>query len=65
MTLTAKLPAPVSKQGILEQHEADEGDLVTEIRKMKKEPGADLVIMGSGSIVPQLAQQSLIDEYQW
>jgi dihydrofolate reductase len=40
------------------------GDLVTEIGKMKKEPGADLVIMGSGSIIPQLAQQGLIDEYQ-
>jgi dihydrofolate reductase len=40
------------------------GDLPTEIRKMKKEPGPDMVILGSGSIVSQLAQQNLIDEYQ-
>ena len=40
------------------------GDLAGEIRKMKKEPGEDMVIFGSGSIVSQLAQAGLIDEYQ-
>lgn len=40
------------------------GDLAAEIRKMKKEPGKVMVIMGSGSIVSQLAQEGLIDEYQ-
>jgi dihydrofolate reductase len=40
------------------------GDLAAEIRKMKKEPGKDMVIMGSGSIVSQLAHEGLIDEYQ-
>ena len=40
------------------------GDLVAEIRKMKKEPGEDMVILGSGSIVSQLAQEGLIDAYQ-
>ena len=40
------------------------GDLPEEIRKMKKEAGPDMVILGSGSIVSQLAQESLIDEYQ-
>jgi len=34
------------------------------VRKMKKEPGPDMVIMGSGTIVQQLAQEGLIDEYQ-
>jgi dihydrofolate reductase len=38
--------------------------LAEEIRKMKQEPGDDMVIMGSGSIVSQLAQERLIDEYQ-
>jgi dihydrofolate reductase/predicted enzyme related to lactoylglutathione lyase len=38
--------------------------MAAEIRKMKNEPGPDMVIMGSGSIVSQLAQESLIDEYQ-
>jgi dihydrofolate reductase len=40
------------------------GDLAKEMRKLKKEPGPDMVILGSGSIVSQLAQQNLIDEYQ-
>jgi len=40
------------------------GDLVEEIRKMKKASGNDMVIMGSGSIVSQIASESLIDEYQ-
>ena len=39
-------------------------DMVAEIRKMKKEPGKDMVIFGSGNIVSQLAQEGLIDEYQ-
>ncbi len=40
------------------------GDLAAEVRKMKREPGPDMVILGSGSIVSQLAQEGLIDEYQ-
>jgi dihydrofolate reductase len=40
------------------------GDLVTEARKIKSEPGDDIVIMGSGNLISQLAQAKLIDEYQ-
>lgn len=40
------------------------GDLATEVRKMKQAPGEGMVILGSGSIVSQLAQANLIDEYQ-
>jgi dihydrofolate reductase len=40
------------------------GDLVEEVRKMKQEPGDGIAILGSGSIVAQLAQARLIDEYQ-
>jgi dihydrofolate reductase len=40
------------------------GDLATEVRKLKEEPGPNMVIMGSGSIVAQLAEAGLIDEYQ-
>ena len=39
-------------------------DMTGEIRRMKKELGEDMVIFGSGSIVSQLAQEGLIDEYQ-
>ena len=40
------------------------GDMAAEIRKMKKEPGGGMAILGSGSIVSQLAQEGLIDQYQ-
>jgi dihydrofolate reductase len=40
------------------------GDLATEVRKLKKEPGPGLVILGSGSIVAQLAMEGLVDEFQ-
>jgi dihydrofolate reductase len=40
------------------------GDIAAEVRKMKNEPGKDMVIFGSGSIVSQLVEARLIDEYQ-
>ena len=40
------------------------GDIASEIRKMKQEPGPGTAILGSGSIVSQLAPEGLIDEYQ-
>jgi dihydrofolate reductase len=40
------------------------GDLANEVRKLKAESGDQLVVMGSGTIVSQLAQAGLIDEYQ-
>ncbi len=39
------------------------GDLAGEIRKMKAEPGEGMAILGSGTIVSQLAAEGLIDEY--
>jgi dihydrofolate reductase len=40
------------------------GDLVSAIRTVKRSAGPDIVILGSGSIVAQLAPARLIDEYQ-
>ena len=40
------------------------GDLIGEVRKLKNEPGDGMVILGSGSIVAQLSEARLIDEYQ-
>jgi dihydrofolate reductase len=40
-------------------------DMPTEIRKLKQQPGKDMAILGSGSLVSQLTQQGLIDEYQF
>lgn len=39
-------------------------DMLGEVRKLKEQSGKDLTILGSGSIVAQLAHAGLIDEYQ-
>ncbi|MGA7106589.1 MAG: dihydrofolate reductase family protein [Terracidiphilus sp.] len=39
-------------------------NLLEEVRKLKAESGPGLCILGSGSIVAQLAAHNLIDEYQ-
>ena len=40
------------------------GDLAEEVRKLKQAPGQGMVVLGSGSVVSQLAQEGLVDEYQ-
>ena len=35
-----------------------------EVKKLKTNPGKDITILGSGSIVNQLAEKGLIDEFQ-
>ena len=40
------------------------GGLAAEVRTLKSEPGPGLTILGSGSIVSQLTEASLIDDYQ-
>jgi dihydrofolate reductase len=40
------------------------GDIVLAVRMMKDESGPDMAILGSGSIVSQLADEGLIDEFQ-
>lgn len=39
-------------------------DIEGEVARLKREPGKDMVIYGSGSIVSALAQAGLIDEYR-
>ena len=39
-------------------------NIVDELHKLKQIPGKNMTILGSGSIVTQLAQSGLIDEYQ-
>lgn len=36
-----------------------------QIEAMKKQPGKDMIVFGSGSIVSQLTQNGLIDEYRF
>ncbi len=40
------------------------GNLVSEVRNRKQQSGPGMAILGSGSIVAQLAPERLIDEYQ-
>jgi dihydrofolate reductase len=39
-------------------------DLIGEVKKLKNDPGPDIMIFGSGTIVSQLTGGGLIDEYQ-
>jgi len=39
------------------------GDLVTGINRLKASPGNNITLLGSGSILTQLAENGLIDEY--
>lgn len=40
------------------------GDPVSEVRKLKQQPGTDLLIFGSGTLVAPLAAARLIDEFK-
>lgn len=40
------------------------GDITEKIRQIKQQPGKDLTILGSGSVVSQFADAGLIDQYQ-
>jgi dihydrofolate reductase len=39
-------------------------DIEEEIKKIKKQSGKDMALLGSGSILSQFAQQGLMDEYR-
>jgi dihydrofolate reductase len=41
-----------------------DGDLAAEVRKLKEQPGQDLLIYGSGDLVDELTRLGLIDEYR-
>jgi dihydrofolate reductase len=40
------------------------GDLIEEVKKLKRGRGKGLTVLGSGSIVTQLANAGLVDEYE-
>lgn len=41
------------------------GDIVEKIREIKKSPGKDMTILGSGALINLLTDHGLIDEYQF
>lgn len=51
------------KESEWENTEFPQEDLIAFVQKLKKEDGSDILILGSGTIVQQLANQGLIDEY--
>lgn len=40
------------------------GDVAQEVAKLKQQPGKDMVVYGSGTIVSALAQKGLIDDWR-
>ena len=41
------------------------GDIVDQIHELKRSPGKDMTILGSGSIISLFTDHNLIDEYQF
>jgi len=41
------------------------GDLAKEVKKLKEDSDGDITILGSASIVAQLAEEGLVDEFQF
>jgi len=41
------------------------GELAPTIRELKAQPGADITVLGSGSVAAQLGAAGLVDEYQF
>ncbi len=41
------------------------GDIAEEVRELKAASGKSMTILGSGSVVTQLAEAGLVDEYQF
>ena len=41
------------------------GDIVEKVRELKKSPGKDMTILGSGAIINLFTDYNLIDEYQF
>jgi len=39
-------------------------DMLSEVRRLKSDPGDDITILGSGTVVSALTEAGLIDEYQ-
>ncbi len=43
--------------------EVENGDLVTAVQALKKQPGKDIMVYGGANFVSSLISQDLIDEY--
>ena len=43
--------------------EVENGDLVTAVQALKKEPGKDIIVYGGANFVSSLISENLIDEY--
>ncbi len=54
---TMKEPLPWMNSTLLK------GDVIEAVRKLKAQPGKDIVILGSGGLIHSLMQHDLIDQY--
>jgi len=54
---TAREPLPWPNSTLLR------GDVASAVEQLKREPGADLTVMGSGDLIQTLMRHELIDEY--
>ena len=53
---------PLSLAGITSRSSSD--DVAEEVKKLKAQPGKNIIIMGSNNLCVSLMQEGLIDEFQ-
>ena len=46
----------------MEQLDANQGNVAEEIAKLKRQPGKDITILGSGALVQSLLRENLLEE---
>jgi dihydrofolate reductase len=61
-----KYVASTTQEELLEWNNSTliEGDVTEEVSKLKRQPGKDILIFGSGNLVNTLMRHDLIDEYR-
>jgi len=64
MSAARKLVATHTLQPTWANAERLEGDLAAAVRALKAEDGRGITVLGSGSVVAQLGEAGLVDEYQ-
>ena len=57
VSMTLREPLPWNNSTLLN------GDAATAVAKLKEQPGSDLVVLGSGTLVQSLMRRNLVDEY--
>jgi dihydrofolate reductase len=62
--MTSRRAMLAGRDAAVRKGDISKEDPAGEVRRVKQQNGPGMVILGSGTIVAQLAQEGLVDEYQ-